>query len=226
MKTNNLKRRQRPSQPRLAVGTLPAILTLSRLPLAAILAAVLFLVAVGPTNVAAQTAVTLNVPASLDEPESGTLELDLVATVAGATASTDRTVRIDWQSGSARDNDFEICVDGTCASGPIRSIELSLPAGATRTESATLKIHADVYVEGEQHFCLWAGLSTETTPTLTRDDCRDGNLPDGWRSVAIQDPDRTTVRMVLEERRLIPSQKPVLRKFQRFSTCERYRMLG
>ena len=25
---------------------------------------------------------------------------------------------------------------------------------------------------------------------------------------------------------LIPSQKPVLRKFQRFSTCERYRMLG
>ena len=25
---------------------------------------------------------------------------------------------------------------------------------------------------------------------------------------------------------MIPSQKPVLRKFQRFSTCERYRMLG
>ena len=25
---------------------------------------------------------------------------------------------------------------------------------------------------------------------------------------------------------LIPSQKPVLRKFQRFSTSERYRMLG
>ena len=50
MKTNNLKRRQRPSQPRLAVGTLPAILTLSRLPLAAILAAVLFLVAVGPNQ--------------------------------------------------------------------------------------------------------------------------------------------------------------------------------
>ena len=200
MKTNNLKRRQRPSQPRLAVGTLPAILTLSRLPLAAILAAVLFLVAVGPTNVAAQTAVTLNVPASLDEPESGTLELDLRATVSGPAAVTDRTMKIAWVAGQATNPDFDFCVvDGTCqVFGPL---ELSLPAGDTRTESATLKVNSDNSVEGEERFCLWAGLSTETTPTLTRDDCRDGNLPDGWRSVAIQDRDRTTVRMVLEEGR-------------------------
>ena len=149
---------------------------------------------------AAQTAVTLNVPASLDEPESGTLEFDLRATVPGPAASTDRTVRIEWRSGTATTGyDFGVCVDGPCPNAT--SLELSLPAGATAAGGVTLKIRTDDYVEGEENFCLWAGLSTETTPALTSTNCFEGNLPGGWRSVAIQDPDRTTVRMVLEERR-------------------------
>ena len=35
-----------------------------------------------------------------------------------------------------------------------------------------------------------------------------------------------TITLTSGQLTMIPSQKPVLRKFQRFSTCERYRMLG
>ena len=104
------------------------------------------------------------------------------------------------QGGSASSGDFAVCAaDGTCASFGSPVLEVSLPAGDTRTESATLRVYSDDVVESEERFCLRAGLGTETIPALTPTNCKNGNLPGGWRSVTIQDRDRSTVRLILYE---------------------------